>query len=77
MVNTKQHTVNLGYKYRLNMMVSCVSSCMGTSFKGVDCLPAYKIRTKCNECKESGSLENTNHVKAFVIHIHKQDKDNE
>ena len=69
MVNTKQPTVYLGFKHHINMMLSCVRSCMGTAFEGVDCLQAHTIRAKCNKCKESLLLESTNHVEMYVVHI--------
>lgn len=40
MVNTKQLIVHLGSKYRLNVMVSFVRSCMGVAFDGIDNLQA-------------------------------------
>ena len=49
-------------------MVSYIGSCAGTAFEGVDWLKAQIIRVKCNKCKESVSLEKTNHVERYVIH---------
>ena len=51
------------------MMVSCVKSCKGTIFKGVDCLHAHIMRAKCNKWKESLTLDNANHVETYVVHI--------
>ena len=49
-------------------MVSCISPWIGTTFEPVDCLQANIIRAKCNKCKDSVSLQNTNHVQTYVVH---------
>ena len=49
-------------------MLLCIRSHISTSFEGTDCLQAQIIRTKCNKCKESVSLENTNNVETYVVH---------
>ena len=69
MASTKQPTFYLVFKHHLNMMVSCVRSCMGTVFEGVDCLQTQIISAKCNKCKISASLGNSNHVEIYVVHI--------
>ena len=51
------------------MMMSYVRSRMSTEFEGVDCLQVKIISVKCNRCKESMSLENTNHVETYAVHI--------
>lgn len=50
------------------MIVSCKRSCMGAAFEGGDCVLVQIIREKCNRSKEYVSLENTNHVEAYVVH---------
>ena len=59
----------LGYKHRVKKMVSCVRSSISTVFKGVDCFQPEVIRAKCNKCKQSASIGNTNHGETYVVHI--------
>ena len=71
MVNTKQPSVYLGNRHRLNMKVPCAMSCMGTKFEGVYYLQPQKISANCNKCKESVSQENTNYVETLHINANK------
>ena len=47
MVNNEQSKEYLGYKYHLNMMMSCVKLCIGTTFEEVDYLQFQMIRAIC------------------------------
>ena len=58
------------------MILSNVSSCIGTEFKGDYCFKAKIIRAASNKCKESLSLENTNHVETLGAHRRERDKGN-
>lgn len=64
MVKTNESTV-----YLANMMVLCISPFLVRPFEGVDCLPQQIITAKCEKCNESLSLENTNNLEIFVVHI--------
>ena len=71
MVNTKQTPGHLVYKHHLNLMVSHVKPCMGATSEEVDCLQWRIIKAKFIKFKEvtRKSLENTKHMKTYVVHI--------
>ena len=48
------------------MMVSCVRPYMVETVERVNYIHAQIIRAKCNRCKESVSIENTNHVETYM-----------
>ena len=58
------------------MIVSNVSSCIGTEFKGDYCFKAKIIRAASNKCKESLSLEKANHIETLGTHRGEQVKGN-
>ena len=54
-------------------MLSHIKPCVGITSEGVDCLQGHIIKAKYSKFKEvtRKPLENTNHVKRYVVHIDK------
>ena len=45
------------FRHCLNLMVSCVRPCIGTTLEGVDCLQVQIVWARCSKCKESVTRE--------------------
>ena len=69
-------TMYIGHEHRLNMMKSCVRSCMGMGIERVDCLQAQIRRANVTNAKNLCHYRTLTMQKYVVAHRCKQDKGN-